>query len=252
MCSTISSQSDLSIPSKASFFLITSSPSHRQPHQTSEMTSTQATGKCAVCDTETTQECTGCLDGLDDQVKLHDATFYCSLTCEMAAKPNHKALCKQLNVRKQLHCAGNLIQDAIYGFRERIFDITFGRIEKQESKIHAYCMQEISNWGRSASCSLSDQGVDRLTLGCETKKEDRRWQKTRRTKSYARMVLSIEMKDVLEQYRRNKVRPRMPQGSKGTSARRGHRPSWAGGNQTAPKVGSRRYRMKQMLRSLPR
>ncbi|KAF2485490.1 hypothetical protein BDY17DRAFT_104693 [Neohortaea acidophila] len=95
------------------------------------------TSQCAVCKVPTSKHCKRCAEGVDVDGALAQ-TFYCSITCQTADFPTHKAVCRSANDRKQLYRGGELLQKVFYAFREVAFDLEICDIKKTGNDIHFY------------------------------------------------------------------------------------------------------------------
>lgn len=100
---------------------------------------TEAQG-CARCNKPVPKPalaCLACVDGVDANGDSQRA-YYCSARCQTLDKKNHARMCADVNVRKKLFRAAELLQTIFYPMREAAFDIKIKGIEEHDGKIAMY------------------------------------------------------------------------------------------------------------------
>ena len=93
---------------------------------------------CTNCGKDAQKHCAACVGGVDATGVVVENELYCSQTCQQSAWKDHKYTCKQLVARKQLHRAGQLVQDAFLAYREKTFDLRVTRVEKNGNEMHLF------------------------------------------------------------------------------------------------------------------
>ena len=93
---------------------------------------------CAKCGKEAMQHCEACAGGIDALGMIVEKKMYCSDACQQSAWKNHKQSCKKFSARKQIYRAGELVQDAFLGYREKAFDLKIIKVEKKGEDLYVY------------------------------------------------------------------------------------------------------------------
>ncbi|KAB8262947.1 hypothetical protein BDV32DRAFT_147123 [Aspergillus pseudonomiae] len=97
--------------------------------------SSSTTGNCAHCQSPATKRCSGCSGAPEYDDEIPEATLYCSSACQTQDWVEHKVKCKQLQARKSLSRAANLLQAILYRIRLRAHGVTSATAHVDGSRV---------------------------------------------------------------------------------------------------------------------
>ncbi|KAE8406207.1 hypothetical protein BDV37DRAFT_243410 [Aspergillus pseudonomiae] len=97
--------------------------------------SSSTTGNCAHCQSPATKRCSGCSGAPEYDDEIPGPTLYCSSACQTQDWVEHRAKCKQLQARKSLSRAANLLQAILYRIRLRAHGVTSATAHVDGSRV---------------------------------------------------------------------------------------------------------------------
>ncbi|OWP00208.1 hypothetical protein B2J93_5778 [Marssonina coronariae] len=90
---------------------------------------------CVVCPKASSMSCSACKDVLPLPSESRTDRVYCSTKCQKIDWKKHKGPCKSLQERRRLYRAGELLQEILYCFREKVFDRNVERINLEDGRM---------------------------------------------------------------------------------------------------------------------
>ncbi|CAG8888172.1 unnamed protein product [Penicillium egyptiacum] len=112
---------------------------------------TKPSVECAKCGTGTKTICLGCSHAPEYQSGDSQVVLYCSRRCQIMDWPNHKDHCKNMQQRKILLRAAQVLKAAMLAYREIVYDVDLTQIDYRDGVLYLHQNQ------RSAS-SQSKRG----------------------------------------------------------------------------------------------
>jgi len=92
---------------------------------------------CAHCQKPASQYCRACFEATTELVPPKK-TFYCNAECQKAGWAAHTTACTLTRRRCQLYRAAEVLQATFYLQRERVFDVSIAKIEREENTLHIW------------------------------------------------------------------------------------------------------------------
>jgi hypothetical protein len=94
--------------------------------------------ECANCGIETKTMCSRCSHAPEYQSGDSRVVFYCSRECQVVDWPNHKDYCKNMQQRKILLRAGQVLKAAMLAYREIVYDVDLTKIEYRDGVLYLH------------------------------------------------------------------------------------------------------------------
>ncbi|KGO44271.1 Zinc finger, MYND-type [Penicillium expansum] len=82
--------------------------------------------------------CLGCSHAPEYQSGDSRVVFYCSRECQMGDWPNHKDFCKNMQKRKILLRAAQILKAAMLAYRETVYDVDLTKIEYRDGVLYLH------------------------------------------------------------------------------------------------------------------
>ncbi|CAI7643443.1 unnamed protein product [Penicillium crustosum] len=97
--------------------------------------------ECAKCGTETKTICSGCSHAPEYQSGDSRVVFYCSRECQTLDWPNHQDYCENMQQRKILLRAAQVLKAAMLAYRETVYDVDLTKIEYRDGALYLHQSQ---------------------------------------------------------------------------------------------------------------
>jgi hypothetical protein len=97
--------------------------------------------ECANCGTGTKTMCSRCPHAPEYQSGDSRVVFYCSRECQVMDWPNHKVYCKNMQQRKILLRAAQVLKAAMLAYREIVYDVDLTKIECRDGVLYLHQKQ---------------------------------------------------------------------------------------------------------------
>lgn len=97
--------------------------------------------ECAKCGTETKTICSGCSHAPEYQSGDSRVVFYCSRECQTLDWPNHQDYCENMQQRKILLRAAQVLKAAMLAYRETVYDVDLTKIEYRDGVLYLHQSQ---------------------------------------------------------------------------------------------------------------
>ena len=94
-------------------------------------------GPCLTCCIQTSSHCKACVGVRPDTETMHKA-YFCGKECQTAGWPEHKKLCKHVQIVKRLYRAGDILQRIFFIARKHTFEFSIDKVEKKNGKLHIH------------------------------------------------------------------------------------------------------------------
>lgn len=94
--------------------------------------------ECARCGTKTKTMCLGCSHAPEYQTGDSRVVFYCSRKCQIMDWPNHKGHCRNMQQRKILLRAAQILKAAMLAYRETVYDVDLTKIEYRDGVLYLH------------------------------------------------------------------------------------------------------------------
>ncbi|CAI7570759.1 unnamed protein product [Penicillium viridicatum] len=94
--------------------------------------------ECAKCGAEAKTLCLGCSHAPEYQSGDSRVVFYCSRECQILDWPNHQDYCKNMQQRKILLRAAQILKAAMLAYRETVYDVDLTKIEYRDGVLYLH------------------------------------------------------------------------------------------------------------------
>ncbi|KAJ5384645.1 hypothetical protein N7517_002556 [Penicillium concentricum] len=94
--------------------------------------------ECAKCGTKTMTMCLGCSHAPEYQNGDSALVFYCSHNCQAMDWPKHKYYCRNMQQRKMLLRAAQILKAAMLTYRETVYDVDLTKIVYRDGVLYLH------------------------------------------------------------------------------------------------------------------